>query len=278
MMGTGPFAVPTFRAFAKIAISVLGLVTRPERPVHSREKSPVNPMRAVAEEAGLDVFAPESINSPEAHAWLREKSADLFVVCDYGQILSRETLALSRLGGINLHASLLPKYRGAAPINWAIYHGETETGVTVIHMTPQLDAGPSLVQRSTADRARRNRTAIGSAVGPIGRRRSDRSHRALGRRHIRRGHCAESSGGHESAAAEKTRRPDRLVAFRSTNLQPNSRVPALAEKLHVSQTRRLAGNAAHRGTLHNSSTRTLHRRSMFRVKPLAKSSPPKAKT
>jgi methionyl-tRNA formyltransferase len=103
----------------------------------------------VAEEAGLDVFAPESINSPEAHAWLREKSADLFVVCDYGQILSRETLALSRLGGINLHASLLPKYRGAAPINWAIYHGETETGVTVIHMTPQLDAGPSLVQRST---------------------------------------------------------------------------------------------------------------------------------
>ena len=106
-------------------------------------------MRVVAEEAGLDVFVPESINSPEAHAWLRERSADLFVVCDYGQILSRETLALSRLGGINLHASLLPKYRGAAPINWAIYHGETETGVTVIHMTPQLDAGPSLVQRST---------------------------------------------------------------------------------------------------------------------------------
>jgi methionyl-tRNA formyltransferase len=72
---------------------------------------------------------------------------DLFIVCDYGQILSRDTLALARLGGINLHGSLLPKYRGAAPIQWAIYHGETVTGVTVIHMTPRLDAGPCLVQK-----------------------------------------------------------------------------------------------------------------------------------
>jgi methionyl-tRNA formyltransferase len=147
IMGTGPFAVPTFRALLQSQHSILGLATRPDRPTHSREKASSNPMRAVAEEAQLEVFAPESINSAEAHAWLRDQAADLFVVCDYGQILSRETLALSRLGGINLHASLLPKYRGAAPINWAIYNGETETGVTVIHMTPQLDAGPCLVQR-----------------------------------------------------------------------------------------------------------------------------------
>src|SRR5206468_11351590 len=76
--------------------------------------------------------------------------ADLFVVCDYGQILSRDALALARLGGINLHGSLLPKYRGAAPIQWAIFLGETETGVSVIHMTPRLDAGPVLVQRRLA--------------------------------------------------------------------------------------------------------------------------------
>src|SRR5690349_9381911 len=87
-MGTGPFAVPIFRSLLQSAHAILALVTRPDRPVHSREKAPLNPMRAVAEEAGLEVFAPESINSPEAHAWLREKSADLFVVCDYGQILS----------------------------------------------------------------------------------------------------------------------------------------------------------------------------------------------
>jgi methionyl-tRNA formyltransferase len=106
-------------------------------------------MRDVARERAVEVFEPDSINSPEAQAWLDEKAADLFVVCDYGQILSRETLALARVGGINLHASLLPKYRGAAPINWAIYHGESETGVTVIHMTPQLDAGPALVRERT---------------------------------------------------------------------------------------------------------------------------------
>jgi methionyl-tRNA formyltransferase len=149
MMGTGPFAVPTFEALLDSPNQVLGLVTRPDRPVHRREKTPVNPMREVAQRRGLEVFEPESINSPESHARLAAWAADLFVVCDYGQILSRETLALAKHGGINLHASLLPKYRGAAPIQWAVYNGETETGVTVIHMTPQLDGGPALVQLHT---------------------------------------------------------------------------------------------------------------------------------
>jgi methionyl-tRNA formyltransferase len=72
------------------------------------------------------------------------------VVCDYGQILAPATLATARRGGVNLHGSLLPKYRGAAPINWAIYHGETESGVTVIHITPQIDAGPCIAQARTA--------------------------------------------------------------------------------------------------------------------------------
>jgi methionyl-tRNA formyltransferase len=146
MMGTGPFAVPTFRALLDSANQILALVTRPDRPVHRRDKVSANPMRDLAQQRGLEGFEPESINSGEAQAWLKSQAADLFVVCDYGQILSRETLALARHGGVNLHASLLPKYRGAAPINWAIYHGETETGVTVIHMTPQLDGGPALVQ------------------------------------------------------------------------------------------------------------------------------------
>lgn len=149
MMGTGPFAVPTFRALLASPNEMLGLVTRPDKPVHRREKSPASPMREVALQHRLKVFEPESINSPEAQAWLSELTADLFIVCDYGQILSREVLSLARLGGINLHASLLPKYRGAAPINWAIYHGENETGITVIHMTAQLDAGPCLVQQRT---------------------------------------------------------------------------------------------------------------------------------
>src|SRR5690349_8321704 len=109
MMGTGPFAVPTFRALLESSHEVLALVTRPDRPVHRREKAPLNPMCEVAKQHNLEVFEPESINSPEVKAWLTEKAAELFVVCDYGQILSRETLGLSCFGGINLHASLLPK-------------------------------------------------------------------------------------------------------------------------------------------------------------------------
>jgi methionyl-tRNA formyltransferase len=153
MMATGPFAVPTFRALAEPPdrFQVLALFTRPERRQHGRDKHQpaASLMRALAEARELPIYSPESINSPEAHDELRRLAADLFVVCDYGQILSAETLALARLGGINLHGSLLPKYRGAAPVNWAIYHGETETGVTVIRMTARLDAGPCLVQKRT---------------------------------------------------------------------------------------------------------------------------------
>ena len=150
MMATGPFAVPTFEALFESPHELLALVTRPDRPAPGKQRhtAPQNPAREVALRHGLDVFEPESVNSPQAHAWLQPRGADLFVVCDYGQILSRETLALARLGGINLHGSLLPKYRGAAPIQWAIFHGETETGVSVIHMTPRLDAGPIVVQKS----------------------------------------------------------------------------------------------------------------------------------
>ena len=171
MMGTGPFAVPMFEAILKSPHRVLALVTRPDRPSHRRDKSPVNPMRETARGHGLEVFEPESINSAEAQKWLREQQADLFVVCDYGQILSRETLSLARLGGINLHASLLPKYRGAAPINWAIYHGEQESGVTVIHMTPKLDAGPALVQQSTPIGANETAPELELRLGGAGEQR-----------------------------------------------------------------------------------------------------------
>jgi methionyl-tRNA formyltransferase len=106
-------------------------------------------MRDIAAEHATQIVDPESVNTDEARRRLRELEADLLVVCDFGQILSAETLATTPLGGINIHGSLLPKYRGAAPINWAIYHGETETGVSVIHMTPKLDAGPVIAQGST---------------------------------------------------------------------------------------------------------------------------------
>ena len=95
------------------------------------------------------MVAPESVNSDEARQWLTELSPDLLVVCDYGQILKSDVLRLARLGGINLHGSLLPAHRGAAPVQWAVLRGDRETGVSVIHMTPKLDAGPVISLRRT---------------------------------------------------------------------------------------------------------------------------------
>lgn len=146
MIATGPFAEPSFRALLDTHHLLLGLVTAPVRSKTRKHVVPASPLRDLAHESRLPIFEPEDINAPESQRMLASLDADLFVVCDYGQILSADTLSTARLGGINLHASLLPKYRGAAPINWALYHGESETGVTVIHMTPQVDAGPCIAQ------------------------------------------------------------------------------------------------------------------------------------
>jgi methionyl-tRNA formyltransferase len=148
MFGTGPFAVPTFKSLIESPHDVLTLVTRPILDSGKRRKSSENPSRDVAQQKGIPILEPPSCNDGEFVHHLASLEADLFVVCDYGQILSKACLGTSRLGGINLHGSLLPKYRGAAPIAWAIYHGEHETGVTIIHMIPRLDAGPCLVQAS----------------------------------------------------------------------------------------------------------------------------------
>lgn len=148
-MGTGPFAVPTFESLIDSDHDVIVLVTRLQPPVRTRGKPPVNPMRDAAAAHGVEVIAPQDVNSESARTQLASLRPDLFVVCDYGQILAPETLAIAPLGGINLHGSLLPRYRGAAPVQWAVLQGDTETGVTVIHMTPKLDGGPCLVTRTT---------------------------------------------------------------------------------------------------------------------------------
>jgi len=146
VMGTGGFAVPMFEAILSAGHDVPALITRPVPPAMGRKKESLhpNPMREFAESRGIPVHAPQTTNSEEGRTLLQSLSPELLAVCDFGEILSPETLSCAALGGINLHASLLPKYRGAAPINWAILKGEKETGVTVIHMTPKLDAGPIL--------------------------------------------------------------------------------------------------------------------------------------
>ncbi|MFN0198572.1 MAG: methionyl-tRNA formyltransferase [Planctomycetaceae bacterium] len=148
MMGTGRFALPTFRGLYQSSHQVVGLFTQPDR-TGAGHHDHANPMKETAQEHGTPVFQPEKINQPDGLASLRGLQPDLCVVAAYGQILSAELLAIPRLGAINVHASLLPAYRGAAPIQYAIWKGETETGITLFQIEPRLDAGPILGRVAT---------------------------------------------------------------------------------------------------------------------------------
>ncbi len=148
VMGTGPFAVPTCKQLLADGHELTLVVTRPLVDPQAK-KIPPRPVSDWAMQSGLKIFEPASINTRDTIDCLASCQADLFFVCDYGQILKRECLAVSRLGGINLHGSILPRHRGAAPVQWTLLCGDKEAGVTVIHMTPRLDAGPALAVERT---------------------------------------------------------------------------------------------------------------------------------
>ena len=147
-LGTGPLALPTFQALCdSTEHQLVGLVTQPDRTGRGHHQH-VNPLKELAVARGLVVMQPDSIKTPESVEGLQKTNADLFVVAAYGQILSNAVLAVPRLGTINIHASLLPKYRGATPIHAAVLNGDAEAGITIIEIEPKLDAGPMLGKAS----------------------------------------------------------------------------------------------------------------------------------
>jgi len=144
--GTPEFALPAFRAILGEGHDIVGVVTQPDRPAGRRRELRASPVKLAALEEGIEVAQPENARGDEFLGWLDEQSADLNVVVAYGQILRREILDSAVMGSINVHASLLPELRGAAPIQWAIARGHDLTGVTVMRMEEKLDAGPILLQ------------------------------------------------------------------------------------------------------------------------------------
>ena len=140
-MGTPDFAVPTLQAIAASSHQVVLAVTQPDRPKGRSRKLSEPPVKVAARELGIPIFQPEKVNSPESLARLQAEQADVCVVAAYGQLLSARVLDQPRLGSFNLHGSLLPKYRGAAPIAYAILNGEQETGLTIFRIVRKMDAG-----------------------------------------------------------------------------------------------------------------------------------------
>jgi methionyl-tRNA formyltransferase len=145
--GTPEFAVPSLRALLEGPDSVVGVLTQPDRPAGRGRKLQAPPVKRAAEAAGVPVAQPERLADAADREVLAEWTPDLLVVTAYGLILPRAVLELPRLGCINVHASLLPAYRGAAPIQRAILDGRKETGITIMQMAPGLDSGPMLLQR-----------------------------------------------------------------------------------------------------------------------------------
>ncbi|MBR6967822.1 MAG: methionyl-tRNA formyltransferase [Ruminococcus sp.] len=152
-MGTPEFAVPCLRTLAESGHEVAAVFTQPDKPKGRGYKMIPTPVKAAAEEYGIPVYQPLSLrkgeDAEESMRILRDTAPELIVVTAYGQILPKEILELPKYGCINIHASLLPKYRGAAPINWVLLNGEKETGVTSMQMSEGLDTGDMLIKRAT---------------------------------------------------------------------------------------------------------------------------------
>lgn len=178
-MGTPEFAIGTLEGLIEAGCQLVGVYTQPDRPSGRGKKLTPPPVKQLAEQAGIPVFQPYKLRQPEAVEQLRELAPDLIVVVAYGQILPKSVLEIPPYGCINVHASLLPTYRGAAPINKVIIDGGTETGVTTMYMDVGLDTGDMLVKRATPIGDRETAGELHDRLAKLGREAMEETLRQL---------------------------------------------------------------------------------------------------
>jgi methionyl-tRNA formyltransferase len=167
--GTPQFAVPTLKHFlAQPDLRILAVITQPDRPSGRGQEVSFSPVKQIALAENLPVHQPEKIRAPGVQELLSGYSPDAIVIIAYGQIIPARLLPIPRHGWINLHASLLPKYRGAAPINWAIVNGETKTGVTTMRIDAGMDTGETLLQREIAIGANETAPELTTRLSELG--------------------------------------------------------------------------------------------------------------
>ncbi len=166
--GSSEFAIPSLAALVGSQQEVLAVVTQPDRKSGRSLTLGPTPVKRKAEELGLTVYQPEDIEAPEARAELTRLGPDLFIVVAFGRILPGDILRIPKFYAVNLHASLLPKYRGAAPINWAIIKGEKRTGVTVIKMNEYMDRGDIILQKEIEISDRDTALSLGEKLSLLG--------------------------------------------------------------------------------------------------------------
>ena len=166
-LGTPEFAVPTLRALTS-EHELIAVFTQPDRPKGRRGQIAESPVKAAASALNIKVYQPERIRRPESIELIRSLDAEILIVVGYGQIIPQSIIDLPRHGILNVHASLLPKYRGAAPIQWAIANGETETGVTIMQIDAGLDTGDMLLKAKTDIGADETAPELSARLAPLG--------------------------------------------------------------------------------------------------------------
>ena len=167
-LGTPQFAVPTLERLVESGHKVTAVFTQPDRPKGRGQAVTASPVKQAAERLGVPVHQPERIRRPEAVELLLGMAPEAMVVVGYGQIIPQSIIDIPRLGILNVHASLLPKYRGAAPIQWAIANGETVTGVTIMRIDAGLDTGDMLSRWETEIGAEETAVELGERMAPVG--------------------------------------------------------------------------------------------------------------
>jgi methionyl-tRNA formyltransferase len=166
-MGSPEFAVPTLLCLSQ-HFFVVGVITQPDRPSGRGQSLAPPPIKILSQDLGLPLIQPAKLRQPEAIKQLHEWAPELIVVAAFGQILRQEILNLPQFGCVNVHASLLPRWRGAAPISAAILHGDTQTGVTIMRMDPGIDTGQILSQRAEPIRPQDTTTDLSQRLAEIG--------------------------------------------------------------------------------------------------------------
>lgn len=167
-MGTPEFAVSSLRRMVEDGHTVCGVFTQPDKPKNRGHKLAFSPVKEYALSENLPVYQPLKLRDGGALELVRELAPELIVVAAYGKLLPEDILNVPPCGSINVHSSLLPKYRGAAPINWAILNGETETGVSIMYMAKELDAGDVILQKSTPIGAEEDAQSLTARLAEIG--------------------------------------------------------------------------------------------------------------
>ena len=167
-MGTPDFAVASLRRLVEDGHEICGVLTQPDKPKNRGHKLMPTPVKEYALTKDLPVYQPVTLRNAESLELVRSLEPDLIAVAAYGKLLPEDILNVPPLGSINVHSSLLPKYRGAAPINWAVLNGETETGVSIMYMAKELDAGDVILQKSIAIGETEDAQALTARLAELG--------------------------------------------------------------------------------------------------------------